>query len=46
MPVVLTCADCGRGYSLGTVLGDSDAHGSRPLQCPNCYALLGRTRQG
>ena len=45
MTVVLTCTDCGRGYSLTDCLQPSDTHGSQPIQCPNCYCLLTRTKQ-
>lgn len=42
----VTCEDCGRTYELRDFLGEPDSHGSKPLQCPHCYALLGRTEQG
>jgi hypothetical protein len=44
--VIQICEECGRGYSHSRFVGDPDRHGSRPIQCPNCYAYLGRTRQG
>ncbi|MFC6990256.1 hypothetical protein ACFQJD_18945 [Haloplanus sp. GCM10025708] len=45
MVIVFSCPDCGRGYSRSRFLGDRDANGARPVQCPNCYALLGHTGQ-
>jgi len=44
--VIVTCEECGRGYAHTRFVGESDRHGSRPIQCPNCYAYLGRTEQG
>lgn len=44
--VIVTCEECGRGYSYTRFVGDADRHGARPIQCPNCYAYLGRTEQG
>lgn len=44
-PAIIMCDDCQRGYPVGRFLGDRDQHGSRPLQCPHCYAIVGRTTQ-
>jgi hypothetical protein len=44
--IIVTCEECGRGYSHTRFVGDADCHGARPIQCPNCYAYLGRTEQG
>ncbi|MFC6724386.1 hypothetical protein ACFQE1_08370 [Halobium palmae] len=46
MAIILTCDDCGRGYDWVDFRGRKDKHGSHPIQCPNCYALLGRTEHG
>ncbi|MFB6196192.1 MAG: hypothetical protein ABEI80_08460 [Haloplanus sp.] len=46
MVVIVTCEECGRGYSHTEFLGEPDRYGARPVQCPNCYAYLGRTEQG
>ncbi len=43
--VIVTCEECGRGYSHTQFLGERDQYGARPVQCPNCYAYLGRTEQ-
>jgi DNA-directed RNA polymerase subunit RPC12/RpoP len=45
MAIVFICDDCGRGYEWVDFRGQKDTHGSRPIQCPNCYAYLGRTEQ-
>ncbi|MFC4360529.1 hypothetical protein ACFO0N_21490 [Halobium salinum] len=44
--IIVVCDDCGRGYDWMDFRGERDPHGSRPIQCPNCYAYLGRTEQG
>ena len=44
MAVIITCPDCGRGYDLVDFYTARDPHGARALQCPNCYALIGRTK--
>lgn len=43
MAVVITCSDCGRAYDIVDFLCERDRNGARPLQCPNCYTLIGRT---
>lgn len=43
MAIIISCPDCGRGYELADVLRERDSNGSRPMQCPHCHTLIGRT---